>query len=112
MEHLKENAKEFFESGEDNLIKQRFNAATSDFFKAMVVSCDYLIYSEIKRLPKNHGDRFSILERYFPSIYEVVSNLFKPYTDSYNLKSTKLQAEKFKEYAKEIQEFIRNKERT
>jgi len=112
MEHLQENAREFFESGEDNLKKQRFNAATSDFFKAIVVSCDYLIYSEIKRLPKNHGDRFSILEKYFPTIYEIVSKLFRPYTNSYNLKSTKRQAEKFKEYAKEIQEFIRNKKRT
>lgn len=111
MEHLKENAKEFFESGEDNLKKLRLNAATSDFFKSIVVSCDYLIYREIKRLPKNHGDRFSILERYFPEIYKIVSGLFKPYTNSYNLKSTKLEAEKFREYAKRIEEFIRNKER-
>lgn len=110
MEHLKNNAKEFFDSGEDNLIKNRFNAASSDFFKSIVVSCDYLIYREIKRLPKNHNDRFSILERYFPEIYSIVSSLFKPYTNSYNLKSTKEDAEKFREYAKEIKELIANKE--
>lgn len=111
MEHLKDNAKEFFDSGEDNLIKKRFNAASSDFFKSVVVSCDYLIYCEIKRLPKNHADRFSILQIHFPEIYKIVSSLFKPYTDSYNLKSTKEDAEKFKEYAREIKKLISNKER-
>jgi len=111
MEHLLANAREFFESAEDNLVKKRFNAATSDFFKSMVVSCDYLIYGEIKRLPKNHADRFVLLERYFPSIYSIVSKLFKSYTDSYNLKSTEEEAKKFKEYAEKIEEFVRNKKR-
>jgi len=112
MEHLLLNANEFFESGQDNLIKNRFNAATSDFFKSIVVFCDYLIYTEIKRLPKNHSDRFVLLERYFPDIYAVVFKLFKPYTNSYNLISTKEDANKFKEYAKQLKEFIRSKKET
>jgi uncharacterized protein (UPF0332 family) len=103
------NAEEFFESGKDNLKKNRFNASTSDFFKAIVVFCDFLIYHEVKRLPKNHSDRLNLLERYFPEIYEVVSKLFKPYTDLYNLKSTKEEAIGFREYAKELEEFVRNK---
>ena len=112
MEHLLGNAKEFLESGRDNLVKNRFNASTSDFFKAIVVFCDYLIYNEIKRLPKNHRDRFELLEIYFNEIYLVVSKLFKPYTDSYNLKSTKEDAVKFKDYAEKLEEFVRNKKRT
>lgn len=109
MDHLLDNAGEFFESGEDNLLKGRYNASTSDFFKSIVVLCDFLIYSQIKRLPKNHSDRFNLLENYFGEIYGVVSKLFKPYTDSYNLKSTKEEAIKFKEYAKKLEEFVRDK---
>jgi uncharacterized protein (UPF0332 family) len=111
MEHLLNNAREFLESGRDNLEKERFNASTSDFFKAIVVFCDYLIYCEIKRVPKNHKDRFNLLEVYFNEIYQVVAKLFKPYTDSYNLKSTKEDSLRFKKYAEEIEEFVRNKER-
>ncbi len=107
MEHLLENAKEFMASGNDNLLKKRFNASTSDFFKAIVVFCDY----EIKRLPKNHKDRFIILENYFKDIYLVVSKLFKPYTDSYNLKSTREESLKFRENAEKIEKFVRDKER-
>lgn len=109
MERLLSNADEFFESGQDNLRKGRFNAATSDFFKSIVIFYDYLIYIEIKRLPKNHKDRFLLLERYFSDIYDVVSKLFKPYTNSYNLVSTKEDAIRFKEYAKQLKEFVRSK---
>ena len=48
MEELLKNAEEFFESGEDNLKKKRFNVAVSDFFKAIAILCDYLIYRETK----------------------------------------------------------------
>ena len=68
MKELLENISEFLASGEDNLKKERFNAAISDFFKAIVVACDYLIYREIKALPKNHSDRFNLLQKYFPEL--------------------------------------------
>jgi len=99
MKELLENIKEFLESGEDNLKKERFNAAISDFFKAIVVECDYLLYQKMKILPKNHSDRFSLLSKYFPEIYKKVSALFNVYTKSYNLKITKEETLKVKEYA-------------
>ena len=99
MKELLENIKEFLDSGEDNLKKGRFNAANSDFFKAIVVECDYLLYQKMKVLPKNHSDRFSLLSRYFPDIYRKVSELFNIYTKSYNLKIKKEEALKVKEYA-------------
>ena len=109
MEELLKNVNEFLESEEDNLNKKRFNAAVSDFFKAIVILCDYLIYREIKIMPKNHNQRFSLLERYFKKIYEKVSELFETYTKSYNLRLEEKEAIKLQNYANALKNFILNK---
>lgn len=109
MEELIDNAKEFIDSGEENIIKERFNVAVSDFFKAIVILCDYLIYREIKIIPKNHSERFSTLQKYFKDIYEKVSSFFKTYTKSYNLRLGKKEAEELKNYAHELKNFILSK---
>lgn len=106
MEDLLKNAKEFLDSGEDNLIKKRYNVSASDFFKAIVIFCDYLVYNEIKRLPKNHNDRFNLLKLYFKDIFENVSSLFELYVKSYNLRVEKEDVLKLREYARELEKFI------
>jgi len=109
MDELLTNAGEFLESGEDNLKKGRFNASVSDFFKAIVILCDYLIYREIKIIPKNHNQRFSLLKNYFVEIYVKVSRLFKTYTKSYNLRLGKSDAIKLRGYTNELKAFILDK---
>jgi len=108
-QELLENIKEFFESAEENLMKKRFNASVSDFFKAIVIILDYLIYTEMKIIPKNHNHRFLLLKDYFKDIYAKVSELFKTYTKSYNFRLTEEDAIKLKRYANELKEFIINK---
>lgn len=109
MEELLKNVEEFLESGEDNLKKKRFNAAVSDFFKAIVILADYLIYKEIKIIPKNHNERFSLLKKYFKEIYEKISDLFDTYTKSYNLRLGEKEANIIKNYAYEFKKHITNK---
>ena len=110
MKELIDNINEFLESGEDNFKKNRYNATVLDFFKAIVIICDFLIYKEIKLLPKNHKERFSLLKRYFPKIYSEVSPLFKKYTQSYNFKSNLDDASKIRNYANELKKLIKDKE--
>ena len=109
MDKLFNNAIEFLESGEDNLKKERFNVAVSDFFKAIVIFCDHLIYTNMKIIPKNHNERFSLLNLHFKEIYTKVSELFKKYTESYNFKLKKEDALKIRDYAYELKEFIKDK---
>ena len=109
MEDLLKNVEEFLESGRENLSKNRFNAAVSDFFKAIVILCDYLIYKEIRVIPKNHNERFPLLERYFKDIYKKVSGFFGTYTKSYNLRLEKEKADELGRYANELKNFILNK---
>jgi len=109
MKELLENANEFIESGEENLIKKRYNAATADFFRASSNICDYIIYQDTKIIPKNHNERFQLLKKYFTEIYEKIYELFKTYRESYNLKMKKQDAEKIKKYCYELKNTIRNK---
>jgi hypothetical protein len=109
MENLLGNAEEFLESGEDNLRKKRFNASVSDFFKAIVILCDYLLYREIKALPKNHAERFSLLKIHFNSIYREISELFNIYTLSYNQKLNEKDVLKLREYAYQLKTRIAGK---
>ena len=109
MEELLKNANEFLDSGNDNFIKERYNVAVSDFFKTIAILSDYLIYTKIKSLPKNHNDRFHYLKLYFGDIYSHVSFLFKTYTNSYNLRLNKGDAEKVRDYANELKNIITNK---
>jgi len=109
MKELIENIKEFLESGEDNLAKERFNAATSDFFKAIAISCDYLLEKEIKIIPKNHAERFSLLNKHFKEIYNKVSELFSAYVRAYNSKINKEDALKLRKYAYRIRDIINKK---
>jgi len=108
MEELLENAQEFLESAIEDLNKNRLNVSASDYFKAIVIFCDYLIYKEIKRFPKNHNDRFNLLNIYFKEIYKDVSYLFEIYIKSYNLKIKKEDVLKLEKYANELKKIIRN----
>lgn len=69
MKYLLKNIDEFLDSGKDNFKKKRYNVAVSDFFKAIVISCDFILYRESKIIPKNHNDRFYLLKKYFTNIY-------------------------------------------
>jgi len=109
MKELLENANEFLESGRENFNKKRYNVSASDYFKSIVIFCDYLIYNEIKRLPKNHSDRFNLLNLYFKKEYEIVSSLFKKYVKSYNLKMNREDCIELGEYANEIKRIAENK---
>ena len=109
MKEILENAFEFIASSEDNVKKQRWNAAVSDFFKAISNFCDYLIYTEMRVFPKNHNERFDLLKKYFIDVHRKVFELFQIYRNSYNLRLKREDAESVRSYAYEIREFVKNK---
>ena len=104
-----QNSLEFIASEEDNLLKERYNSSVSDFFKANATLCDYVIYKDMKILPKNHNDRFDLLKDYFKDIYLKVFPLFQIYRDSYNLRLKKEDALKLRELAHELRRIAENK---
>jgi hypothetical protein len=84
MEELKKTFIEEYEGALEQFEKGRFKNATILYSKALFALCDLLIYSKLSKLPKNHTERFRILEDYFPETYSIVDRIFSHYTDAYS----------------------------
>lgn len=84
--------------------------------KSLFALCDYLIFIKYKKLPKNHSERFRILELKEPLIYKEVDAIWSRYTDTYSkpsnkeaygmLKNTIIKISKDEIIDKEIKEII------
>ncbi|MDD5651619.1 MAG: hypothetical protein PHF86_14590 [Candidatus Nanoarchaeia archaeon] len=107
---LKLNFEEFLQSGEEELKKDRYNSAVTSYFKAIVILCDLKIYQKIGLLPKNHNERFLFLKMHFKEVSDELTKLFNLYTDSYNLRMNKEDAELLKENVKKIRDILGFKE--
>ncbi|MBI4980952.1 hypothetical protein HZC30_05350 [Candidatus Woesearchaeota archaeon] len=83
---LLNNFKDFMSSAERDFQEGKYNPAMSSYYKAIAILCDFFIYKERGLLPKNHRERFLFLEMNWKEAYNLVSPLFKEYTDSYNLR--------------------------
>ena len=75
---------EEYEGAQEELSKGRYKNSVILFSKALFAMCDILIQNKLNKLPKNHSERFRILEIYFKEIYEIVDEIFDKYTDSYS----------------------------
>ena len=100
---IKSNFKDFKASGDDELSKGRYNPAVVSYFKAIAVLCDLKIYMARGLLPKYHKERFLFLNVHFPEIAQILSGLFKKYTDSYNLRMSKTDAMEMQENVKKTE---------
>ena len=75
---------EEYEGAQEELSKGRYKNSVILFSKALFAVCDVLIQKKLNKLPKNHSERFRILEIYFKEIYEIVDEIFDKNTDSYS----------------------------
>lgn len=106
-EDLSRNIDEFIEIGDYSFEKQKYNAAITSYFKALVILIDLEIYRRKALLPKNHNERFNFIQIVFPKQSARISDLFRKYTDSYNLRMEKEDAEEMKEFVNEFKTSFR-----
>jgi len=99
---LLKNFQDFLVSAERDLLERRYNPAISSYFKAIAILCDYMVYKERGLLPKNHRERFLFLELQFKEAYDLISPLFKEYTDSYNIRIQKEKVLRLKESVEKL----------
>ncbi len=99
---LEETFLEEFQGAMDEFNKQRYKNSVILLSKAMFALCDIKILTDVKRLPKNHGERFRILEDSFPEIYSIVDNIWSHYVDAYSKPSLQKSCEDIKNAIKEI----------
>lgn len=82
-EILEKTAKEYFDSGEDELKKTRCNAAVVLFFKSLVALIDLYILQKTGNTPSSHAERFRLSEEKFPEVYNILDRDFPFYQESY-----------------------------
>ena len=95
-EILENNAKEYFSSGNEALLKNRYNSAVVLFFKCLIALSDIYILNKTGEAPSSHNNRFRILQEKFPEVYDLVDKDFPFYQNSYIQTMTKELAEVIK----------------
>lgn len=99
-EILENNAKEYFYSEKDNLLKKRYNSAVVLFFKSLISFVDIYILINTGKVPSSHGHRFRILHEEFSEVYDIVDKDFPFYQNSYVQSINKETVEVVKDDAK------------
>lgn len=102
MEELGSTFIEEYEGAVEQLEKGRHKNATILFSKSLFALCDIIIHKKLGKLPKNHGERFRILEEHLPDVYSIVDSVFANYTDAYSKPVLKETCEKIKNGIKKI----------
>lgn len=94
---LIENFNEYYGLGLEAYKKNKFNSATTLFFKALAVLCDLHILRSEGFIPSSHSQRFRILEEKNPKLYMIMDRDFPFYQDSYTNKMDEESARLIKE---------------
>ncbi|MFC1800716.1 hypothetical protein ACFLYT_01535 [Nanoarchaeota archaeon] len=102
MEELENTFIEEYVGAQEQLDKERYKNATILFSKSLFALCDLLLEKKLKRLPKNHTERFRMLEEYLQEAYKVVDGIFSNYTDAYSKPVLKESCENIKDGIKKI----------
>ncbi len=99
---LIENFNEYYQLGLMAFKTEKYNSATTLFFKAISALCDLYILRHKGQVPSSHAQRFRILEEKYFDIYKIVDRDFPFYQDSYTNKMDKETALLLKEDAESI----------
>ena len=103
---LIENFEEYYSSGLDAFKKEKYNTATTLFFKAIAALCDLYILRKEGFIPSSHTNRFRILEEKYQDIYNIADTDFPFYQDSYTKKMDKESAELLKQDAEKLKKIL------
>ena len=88
---LKENISNFLASANVLFERGDFTSSAIIYFKAFFAVLDLLILKETGRTPKDHSERFRILEIKLPNLYSVLDKLYPTYRVSYSSSINKLE---------------------
>lgn len=101
---LKSGIEEFLIIGRLSEERKFYRAAVSNYFKALAGLCDFILFRALKKVPSNHNERFNLLRDHKYKAFNVISSLFKSYTDTYTNYSSPAVCEKVKNGIKRIAE--------
>tara|TARA_Y100000310_G_C20580670_1_gene762798 strand:+ start:376 stop:714 length:339 start_codon:yes stop_codon:yes gene_type:complete len=97
-EELLSNIRTFFKSAELVYKSKDYTSATMLYFKTLFVSLDLLIFKKLKYTPKDHTERFRILQKEFIQEYEMLDQYFNVYRSTYSTTIDKQICEEIRNY--------------
>ena len=97
-EELLNNIKIFYNSAELIYKNKDYTSATTLYFKTLFVALDLKILNKHKITPKDHTERFRILEKNFPEEYKKLDKYFNIYQSTYSTTIDKQTCEEIREY--------------
>ena len=81
-----------------------YTSTTILYFKAMFIVLDLIILSDTGKTPKDHTERFRVLELKYPTLYNVLDKYFKIYRATY---STSIDKETCEDVKKNVDKIIK-----
>lgn len=67
--------------------------AVTNYFKALFALADLELYKRIEQLPKNHTERFALLQEHEPFLYKQLDSIFFIYRETYTKEVTQARVE-------------------
>ena len=83
-EELLKNIKTFFASAELVYQSKDYTSATTLYFKTVFVALDLIIFRKLRLTPKDHTERFRIMEKHFPEEYKEMDKYYPIYRSTYS----------------------------
>jgi uncharacterized protein (UPF0332 family) len=99
---LSNNIKIIQSSAELVFQNKDYTSATILYFKAFFCVLDLILLKEQGRAPKDHTERFRMLETYKPKLFELLDKSFKIYRDTYSISIDKQTCEEVRKNVKRV----------
>lgn len=84
-----DNARRFLKSSNILYLDKDYTSATILLFKALFGFIDHILLINEGKVPKDHTERFRMIDKKYPDIYLILDKYFKIYQDTYSLQINK-----------------------
>jgi len=101
-EEIRSNAYSLLNSADLVYNIKDYTGATILYFKALFIMLDIIILEKEGKTPKDHSERFRILQINFPDLYDILDEYYSIYRDTYSSKIDKETCDKIRENVKKI----------
>lgn len=98
------NIKNFMDSARLLYERKDYTSSCVLFFKALFAILDYVLLVSGKGIPKDHSERFRILQNYSNRLYVTLDKLYPIYRSSYSLPVSKEECEEVKKHVEKLAE--------
>ena len=103
-EELVKNIRSFIDSSDLLYERKEYTPATVLYFKALFGIIDYVLLTSGRGIPKDHSERFQVLQNFYPRLYVILDKLFPIYRETYTVSLSKQDCDEVRNHVRELVE--------